>query len=190
VNDTLPVVAGLNEKNPQPSSAAPGHQLSSPAPVNKEPVNINEGVAEKTYTTKQNAGTPAIKKVKSFEEPVITESNENKRLRPMHQPQVEKTEPEISLVNIPNPDNVYNRTIINAQPQAQTIKVVDASYTEPESALNEENASSDYVAGISVDNPTIKPLLRKASCIINRVAALKSGETRVIISKKVEIAIQ
>ena len=108
----------------------------------------------------------------------------------MHQPRVEKTEPEISLVNVPNPDNVYSRTIINAQPQAQTIKVLDASYSEPQSALNEENASSDYVAGISVDNPTIKPLLRKASRIINRVAALKSGETRVIISKKVEIAIQ
>jgi hypothetical protein len=100
-------------------------------------------------------------------------------------------QPDLALINDVHPEVKNNTGFAKLETADEPVKIIDGVMENDDAvSFSENNSSSVYLANIPVDNPSLKPLLRKASRFINRVAALKSGTRPGVAFKNVEIAIQ
>ena len=127
-----------------------------------------------------------------------TVANKGATIHPQRKVTIDRTtvdqapidEPEVAMVrNIPARITDNSPVVTVALPD-ETMTTLETVFTQPDVSLDDERTSNVYIANIPVDNPSLKPLLRKASNLVSRVAAIKRGEHRSLSFKNVEITIQ
>jgi anti-sigma factor RsiW len=171
-----------NAPAPRPAnniSAASAADVKTPASESREAKVLQQDFAGKK--------SKEVRSTTAFD----NQSSGKRRQQPMVEPEPAViADPQIARIGDPRTTLADTKAFVTIDAPEETLKTIETVYNQPQEAIHDDRTSTVYIASIPVDNPTIKPFLRKASNLVNRVAAFKRGENRSLSFKNVEIAIQ